>query len=86
MLPNLFLHTIAHESDRIDQDILQPQDLLCESLKGCGFLCYFRATDGEAGVLSRHKITFEKYEKLDDNVSLSDVVKELTQGSIVIQQ
>jgi hypothetical protein len=29
-------------------------------------------------VSSLHKITFEKYEKLDDNVSLPDVVRELT--------
>jgi hypothetical protein len=76
VLSNRFLHTIAHESRRIDQDILQLQDLLCGSLKGCGFLCHFRATDGETGLSSIHKRTFEKYEKLDDTVSLPDVVKE----------
>jgi hypothetical protein len=54
-------------------------------LKRCGFLCHFRATDGETGLSSIHKRTFEKYEKLDDNVSLPDVVKELTQTGQLVE-
>jgi hypothetical protein len=78
MLPNLSLQTIAHWSGRIDEGILRPQDMFCQPFETSRFLCHFVASDGDTGVSLIQKGTFGRYEKLDVNVSLLDVVKELT--------
>jgi hypothetical protein len=75
MIPNLLLHPVAHWSGRIDEGILRLQDMLCQSFEISGFLCHFVATDDDTDVLSIHKGTFGRSEKLNVNVSLPDLVK-----------
>jgi hypothetical protein len=62
----------------MDQKILDTKDSLGAALDDCGFNCAFYATDGDNGILSSHKQTFERFEPFDLTESLETIVNHLT--------
>jgi hypothetical protein len=75
-LPHLLIKSLLWRNGKMNDEIMEIRDELCQTLADNNFYCHFIATDGDSGMNELHSETFALYE--NSSGMIPDILAEVT--------